>query len=124
MTEEEKNMSIDGIWTNEIYGPYGWENSGVYTLENGRIIGGSSRHYSAGQFRFSDGKYEADVEVHYYGPPRTVFGRKREAFEISLRGNMTENVIEGKIENTGNNSTVLFRMTKRMDIPKLKGTSH
>lgn len=114
-------MSIDGIWTNEIYGPYGWENSGVYTLENGRIIGGSSRHYSAGAFQVDDGKYHADIRVHYYGPPRTIFGEKRDAFEISVRGTIADGVIEGEITSTENNSTVIFRMTKRMDVPMVDG---
>ena len=37
-------MTIDGVWTGEFYGPYGWENNGVYVLEGGRIIGGNDRH--------------------------------------------------------------------------------
>ena len=33
-------MSIEGIWTGEVYGPFGWDNRGVFVLENGRIVGG------------------------------------------------------------------------------------
>ena len=31
-------MSIEGIWTTEVYGAFGWENRGVFVLENGRIL--------------------------------------------------------------------------------------
>ena len=69
-------MSVDGVWTGEIYGAYGWENSGVYVLEAGRILGGNKRHYSSGSYSISGKSYSADILVHYYGPPRVVFGEK------------------------------------------------
>ena len=79
-------MSVDGVWTGEIYGPYGWENSGVYALENGRIVGGNNRHYSSGTYDVSGNTYKAEVFVHYYGPPRVIFGEPRAHFEIDEAG--------------------------------------
>ena len=35
---EERGMSIEGIWTGEVYSAFGWENRGVWLLENGRIV--------------------------------------------------------------------------------------
>ena len=32
-TLEEKQMSIEGVWTCEVHGPFGWENHGVFILE-------------------------------------------------------------------------------------------
>ncbi|MCP4318482.1 MAG: hypothetical protein GY789_21305 [Hyphomicrobiales bacterium] len=111
-------MSVDGIWTGEILGPYGWENSGVYILEGGRIIGGSSRHYSTGTYTVEDGRYKADVAVHYYGPPRAIFGEKSEKFSIRVKGKVVDDVIEAEIARSDKpKSLVEYRMTRRMDIP-------
>ena len=112
-------MSMDGIWTGEILGPYGWENSGVYILEGGRIIGGSSRHYSAGTYTVEDGNYQADVAVHYYGPPRAIFGEQSEQFSIRVRGKLVDDVVEADIARSDKpKSQVEYRMTKRMDLPE------
>ena len=73
-------MSIEGIWTDEIYGPFGWENQGLFLLENGRIVGGDNRHCSFGTYSLSGNDFRAELKVLYYGPPRTVFG---EASEVS-----------------------------------------
>lgn len=111
-------MAVDGIWTGEVLGPYGWENSGVYILEDGRIIGGSARHYSAGTYSVENGEYKAEVAVHYYGPPRAIFGEKKEQFEIRVKGKVLDDVIDGEIARTDKSkSYVGYRMTKRMDIP-------
>lgn len=111
-------MTLNGIWTGEILGPYGWENTGVYVLEDGRILGGSNRHYSTGTYKLTGDKYTAGVLVHYYGPPRTIFGEKREQFEINVSGKHLEGVIDGQIVRTDKpQSVVEYRMTRRMDIP-------
>lgn len=112
-------MSMDGIWTGEILGPYGWENSGVYILEGGRIVGGSSRHYSAGTFTVEDGQYEASVTVHYYGPPRTIFGEQSEDFTIHVKGKVADGVVDAEIARPDKpKSPVEYRMTRRMDLPE------
>ncbi len=111
-------MLVDGIWTGEILGPYGWENSGVYVLEDGRILGGSNRHYSTGTYSVTDSTYKAGVEVHYYGPPRAIFGEKREQFGIEVEGKLGDDVIDGQIVRSDRpQSVVEYRMTRRMDIP-------
>ena len=111
-------MSLNGVWTGEILGPYGWENTGVYVLEDGRIIGGSNRHYSTGTYSLTDDAYQADVMVHYYGPPRAIFGEEREQFEIAVKGKLADGIIEGEIVRSDRpQSFVAYRMTKRMDVP-------
>lgn len=67
-------MSIEGISTDEVYGPFGWENQGVLLLENGRILGGDNKQYAIGTYSLSGDDLRAELKVHYYGPPRTVFG--------------------------------------------------
>ena len=46
-------MAVDGIWTGEIYSVFGWESSGVFVLEDGRVIGGDHRQYTMGTFELS-----------------------------------------------------------------------
>ena len=111
-------MSANGVWTGEILGPYGWENSGVYILEDGRIIGGSNRHYSAGRYSFAGDRYEARVTVYYYGPPRSVFGEKSERFDIEVTGKLKDDVITAEVIRPDKPQYNLeYRMTKRMDLP-------
>ena len=111
-------MSIDGIWTGEMYGPYGWENSGAYVLEHGRILGGNNRHYSIGRYRVSDDIYTAEILVHYYGPPRTIFGEALEEFEIKVTGRLKEGVIDAHVERLDRPQfSTPYRMTRRMDLP-------
>lgn len=114
-------MSIEGIWTGEILGPYEWENSGVYILENGRIIGGNNRHYSTGTYELRDNEYKSTVSVHYYGPPRTVFSDSRQEFEINVVGKLVDyKLIEVEVIRSDRpRSSVIYRMTKRMDLPSI-----
>ena len=79
-------MSIEGVWTGEFYGPYGWENGGVYVLDRGAILGGSNRHYSTGTYSVSGNTYKAKIYVHYYSPPRAIFGERKDQFEIEVTG--------------------------------------
>jgi len=111
-------MSIDGIWTGEIYGPYGWENSGVYVLERGQIMGGNDRHYSTGTYTVSGGIYEAKILVQYYGPPRSIFGENQERFGIEVAGTVEDGVINARVDRPDRPEfNVEYRMTKRMDLP-------
>ena len=113
-------MSIDGIWTGEIYSPYGWENTGVYVLEHGVILGGNNRHYSIGHYTVSGDTYQAQIRVHYYGPPRAIFGERREEFNITVTGQVREDVIDAEIHRPDRPEfSIEYRMTKRMDIPKV-----
>lgn len=112
-------MSVDGVWTGEIYSPYGWENSGVYVLEHGRILGGNNRHYSTGRYSISGSTYKAEISVHYYGPPRAIFGERQEQFEIVVTGELGDGVIDAQIlrRDSKPQFAVQFRMTRRMDLP-------
>ncbi len=111
-------MSIDGIWTGEVYGPFGWENRGVFVLENGRIIGGDNRQYSTGTYSVSGDRVTAELKVHYYGPPRTVFGEKSEEFTINLDGTVQEGVFVGTVNRDDKAQFELqYRLTRRIGLP-------
>ncbi len=116
--EAEHAASIEGIWTGEIYGPYGWESTGSYVLERGRVLGGNNRHHSAGHYSVLGESYRAEIVVRYHGQPRTIFGEKREQFEIAVIGTLKNGVIEAQIERKDRPQfSVQYRMTKRMELP-------
>ena len=115
-------MAIEGIWTGEVYGPFGWENRGVFILENGRILGGDNRQYTAGRYSDGDRGVTAELTIHYYGPPRTVFGEAVEQFTSVIEGKLNSdgNVIEGTIRRPDKPQFDLqLRLTKRMELPVL-----
>ena len=110
-------MSIEGIWTGEVYGPFGWENRGIFVLENGRIIGGDNRQYTMGSYSLSGDQVTAEFKIHYYGPPRTVFGEKNEEFTVQLNATMGDGVIDGLVSRPDKEHLELqYRLTKRMDL--------
>ena len=111
-------MSIDGIWTGEVYGPFGWDNGGIFVLENGRILGGDNRQYSLGTYSLSGNDMKAELLVHYYGPPRTVFGEAKEEFTTEIVGTWREDEINGTICRPDKPQFDLqIRMTKRLELP-------
>jgi hypothetical protein len=111
-------MPIQGIWTGEVYGPFGWEPRGVYIFEKGRIVGGGDRHYNMGTYAIAGDGVTAELLIHYYGPPRTVFGEAREEFTARIDGTLTDGVIEGTIHRPDRPQFNLqIRLTKRLDLP-------
>lgn len=111
-------MPLTGIWTAEVYGPFGWENRGIFVIEKERVIGGDNRHYSMGKCTVSGTQMTAKLGVHYYGPPRTQFGEVSEQFDTEISGTIKGDLIEGTIRRPDKPQYDLqIRLTKRMDMP-------
>ena len=111
-------MSLEGIWTGEVYGAFGWENRGVFVLENGRIVGGDNRQYTIGTYKLSGEDVQAELLVHYYGPPRTVFGEAKEQFTTVIVGTSKDGEIHGTISRPDKPQFDLqIRLTKRLELP-------
>lgn len=111
-------MSVDGVWTAEGYGAFGWENRGIFVLENGRTIGGDNRMFCSGTYRASGDKFEARWRVHYFGPPRTVFGEAKEEIDLEVSGKVEDGVIEASLRRPDRPRFELqYRLTRRMDFP-------
>lgn len=111
-------MSIEGIWTGEVYSAFGWENRGVWLLENGRIVGGDNRQYSIGSYSVSGDEVKAEVTTHYYGPPRTVFGEATERYTTEINGTRKGDEIIGMVHRPDRPQFDLqIRLTKRLELP-------
>ena len=60
----------------------------------------------------------AKLLVHYYGPPRTVFGETQEQFTTSIVGTKKDGEIHGTISRPDRPQFDLeIRLTKRLDLP-------
>ena len=111
-------MSVEGIWTGEVYSAFGWDTRGVFILQGGRVMGGDNRQYTMGTYTQDGTAFTADLSVHYYGPPRTVYGEASERFTTHVKGTLNDGVIEGMIGRPDRPEYDLqFRMTRRMDLP-------
>lgn len=110
-------MSIEGLWTAEFYGLHGWENTGVFVFQNGRVLGGGRHHYSVGVYEETNNEVNVSVTVTYHGKPRVMFGSSDRTLTMEFKGQHHENMIEGNVNRAGNpRQTLLFRMTKRAEI--------
>ena len=111
-------MSIEGLWTSEIYGLHGWENTGVLMLRGGQTMGGGRNHYSVGTYDLSGNDIRVSIEICYHGPPRILFGSSDSRISLCFDGEHENGVVEGSVHRVGNpKQTLSFRLTKRADIP-------
>jgi hypothetical protein len=61
------------------------------------------------------------MTVHYYGPPRAVFGEAKEEITIELEGTVLNHEINGVIRRPDKPQFDLqIRLTKRMDLPEAR----
>ena len=75
-------MALEGIWSVEVYGIYGWESNGVLVLDDGTAMGGGNHHFSVGRYRPTDDGVEIELQVSYHGGPRTLLGAQMESFGL------------------------------------------
>ena len=110
-------MSAEGIWTGEVYGPFGWETRGVFIFDNGRIVGGDNRQYLMGTYSLSGNEISVSIEIIYHGTPRTLFGSSDATLSLQLVGRINGELIEGSIFRQDNpKQTLSIRLTKRAEI--------
>ena len=107
-------MSVEGLWTGELYGLQGWENSGVLVLERGRALGGGRNHFATGSYDVSGEDFSLTLNIEYHGPPRTLFGASEKRIEIRYEGKVADGVIEGSVFRPHNpRLSLMFRLTRR-----------
>lgn len=112
-------MSMNGIWSAELYGVYGWENIGIVILESGRVISGGDNHYAIGTCG-STGKNKLSVSltVDYFGTPRRLFGDTTKHARIAFQGQRKGDRIRGEMWATGKPKlSVTTRLTRQSSLP-------
>jgi hypothetical protein len=114
-------MTLDGIWTVEIYGVYGWESTGVIILEGGRALRGGNNHFSVGTCEISSyGQISISLFVEYHGHVRTMFGESQEKFSVNFEGKFNDPIIEGTLGRPDRvDMKITCRLTKCGDVPAI-----
>jgi|GEM_PF-1260984 len=113
-------MSINGVWSSEIAGAYGWEAIGLVFLKNGRLMGGGAHHYSFGRYKKKkDGTIVFKVTIHQFGKQRPLFGEHHEKLSVVARMRRDGDRMEGEAFIPGGEErTILLRYKKRDELPK------
>lgn len=115
-------MSINGVWSSEIGGAYGWEAIGTVFMQDGRLLGGGRHHYSIGDYREeSDGSITFHIDINQFGDKRALFGRKSEHLSIVVkaRQNGDSKLITGEATMPGHSEYgIAVRFKRRGELPE------
>ncbi len=113
-------MSINGVWSSDIGGAYGWEAIGTMFLDDGRLIGGGRNHYSFGKYTMDpDGTVILKIEIRQFGTKRSLFGRKSEELSIVVTARQDGDKMTGEATVPGHSEYgIAVRFKKRGKLPK------
>lgn len=121
-------MNINGIWSIELGGAYGWEPIGTLYLRDGRIMGGGRNHYSTGKYKTKENGIVLHIEINQYGEKRALFGKKSERVCVYVKANWDGNNMVGEatlppaqIERF--HYGLCIRLMRRADLPDERSTN-
>lgn len=115
-------MNLNGIWSNELGGAYGWEPIGTLFLKDGHITGGGRNHYALGTYKTKGDGAVLHIEINQFGEKRALFGLKSERVRISIKakGDTGKLVGEASLQKPQTNKshyTLCVRFIRRADLP-------
>ena len=111
---------INGIWSVEIFGMYGWESIGMLMLNDGHAVGGGNHHYAIGTYEESDDKVTISLTMNYRDVPRTLFGEAKNRFKVVFDGtcNTKKNQLNGSMHRPRKaRMAVGCRLTRETGLP-------
>jgi len=115
-------MSINGVWSSEIGGAYGWEAIGTAFLEDGRLIGGDRNHYSFGSYKEeADGGITFHIDINQFGEKRALFGLQSDNLSIVIKARQNDDpkVMLGEATMPGQSEYgIAVRFRKRGQLPE------
>ena len=111
-------MSLDGIWSSDIGGAYGWEPIGTVFLQGGRIKGGGRNHYSIGTYEEkTDGSIVFHIDINQFGKQRALFGQKSDQLSIVLTARLYGDKLIGEATMPGHSEYgIAVRFKRRGDL--------
>ena len=111
-------MALEGVWTTEVCGPFGWECVGVLVMGNGAAAGGNNNHFSIGRYSEVDGNIEIELMIDFYGTPRSIFGVKEKTLEVRITGTWDGEMIAGTAYRPQDPGlSVECRLRRRAELP-------
>ncbi len=117
-------MSLNGVWSLEIAGMYGWERVSTVFLEDGRYLGGGATHFSQGCYTVDKKKIKMKIHMIQHGlQKRTVFGERRSDLYTEISGKREGDTIQGKARLKDAKSDApkyTIRLVRQMDLIPIK----
>jgi hypothetical protein len=110
-------MSVEGLWSSEIFGLWGWEHRGVIILMDGRAFGGGKNHHSVGRYSQSSDEISVSLAIKYHGKPQTMFGSTESEFKLEIDGRRDGEQITGDMYRPDRPDLRLpFRLTRQAEL--------
>jgi hypothetical protein len=109
-------MDMNGIWSVEMLGPYGWEPIATAFLEDGKYRSASENHYSVGSYKVSGNRIEISVVGVQHGKARTVFGKKKRKMDLKFEGEIDGGKITGNVRDDKGIYQISYRSTRLADL--------
>lgn len=111
---------MDGIWTIEVYGEFGWQNAGVVMVDGPQVVAGNNDYYATGLNTGEGDQVRVDLTLIYYGSPRTLFAETRSHVKAKLVGERDGAVVNGTMQRPDRPGfTLHLRLTRRANLPAL-----
>lgn len=112
-------MTINGIWSSELGGPYGWEPNSTLYLKDGQLHGGGRNHYSLGSYKITEQTVVMRINVTQYGKKRALFGQKSEQVNIEVKAALDGERMVGEATIPGHDVYGIYmRFIRRADEPR------
>jgi hypothetical protein len=114
-------MSLNGIWSCELGGAYGWEAVGTLFLKDGHLQGCGRNHYTLGTYKTKGDGAVFHMELNQYGNKRTLFGQKKEQVRVTVKAKRDGDKLIGEATLPGRRKYSIFvRFQRRADLPEEK----
>jgi len=112
-------MNLNGIWSCELGGAYGWEPIGTLFLKDGHIQGGGRNHYTLGTYKAKGDAAVFNIELNQFGKKRTLFGQKSEQADVVVKAMRDGDKMIGEATLLGHSEYGIFvRFKRRADLPE------
>ncbi len=114
-------MSLNGIWSCELGGAYGWEAIGTLFLKDGHLQGCGRNHYTLGTYKAKGDGVVFHMELNQFGKKRTLFGRKSEQVCVTVKAKRDGDEMIGEATLPGHRQYGIYvRFERRADLPEEK----
>jgi hypothetical protein len=114
-------MSLNGIWSCELGGAYGWEAVGTLFLKDGHLQGCGRNHYTLGTYKTKGDGAVFHMELNQYGNKRTLFGQKRAQVRVTIKAKRDGDKLIGEATLPGRRQYSIFVLfQRRADLPEEK----
>lgn len=114
-------MNLNGVWSSELGGAYGWEPIGTFFLKDGHLTGGGRNHFSVGTYKTKGDGAVFHIVINQFGKKRALFGQKSEQVRVVVKGKRNDDKIIGEATLPGHvEYGICVRFQRRADLPEEK----